>query len=168
MAFRLPEFDRDPGIKTLISLSPHYIDAQRPDNVQLADIRRTATRLSRFQSKAWNRQSIHIFADFNTFDSPHGSRSQRAAERNDEEHDVQEAITPPELERARSSASNIYSLDKPLPEPPYHVFTLVKKKQLVYIVSAAAIFSLLSSKIYFPALGQISKVYYLLRLDLFS
>jgi hypothetical protein len=168
MASGLPEFDRDPRIRTLISLSPHYIDAQRPDTVQLADIRRTATRFSRFQSKAWNRQSIHIFADFNTFDSSHGSWSQWAAERNDEEINVQKAITPPELDRARSSASSIYSLDKPLSEPPYHVFTLVKKKQLVYIVSAAAIFCPLSSNIYFSALSQISKVYYLLRLDPFS
>jgi len=33
-------------------------------------------------------------------------------------------------------------LDKPLLEPPYNIFTLAKKKQLVYMISAAAIFSL--------------------------
>lgn len=160
MASGPPEFDRDPRIRTLISLSPHYIEPKRPDTVHVPGNRRTATRLSRFQSRAWNRQSIQIFADFNTFDSPRGSQSQRTAERDDEDHDDQEAIPPPEVERTKSSASSIYSLDKPLPEPPYHVFTLAKKKQLVYIVSAAAIFSPLSSNIYFPALVQISKVCY--------
>jgi hypothetical protein len=38
------------------------------------------------------------------------------------------------------------------------VFSLAKKKQMVYIVSLAGLFSPLSSNIYFPALGQISKV----------
>lgn len=42
--------------------------------------------------------------------------------------------------------------------PPYHVFSRTRKLQIVYIVSAAAIFSPLSSNIYFPALGAISKV----------
>lgn len=122
---------------------------------QVANNHRTTTRLSRLQSKACNRQSIQFFADFNTFESPRGSRSQRAAER-DEEH---EEITPSlEAEPTESSAYSIYSSDKPLLEPPYHVFTLEKKKQLVHIVSAAAIFSPLSSNIYFPGLGQISTV----------
>lgn len=49
-----------------------------------------------------------------------------------------------------------YIEEKPLPETPYHVFTLAKKKKLVYIVSAAGIFSPLSSNIYFPALGRIA------------
>ncbi|KAH9204150.1 major facilitator superfamily domain-containing protein, partial [Leptodontidium sp. 2 PMI_412] len=53
-----------------------------------------------------------------------------------------------------SSSASVYSLEKP--EPPYHVFTLAKKKQLVYIVSLAGLFSPLSSNIYFPALGQIA------------
>ncbi|ODM15128.1 hypothetical protein SI65_09367 [Aspergillus cristatus] len=41
--------------------------------------------------------------------------------------------------------------------PPYHVFSRTRKLQIVYIVSAAAIFSPLSSNIYFPALGAVSK-----------
>lgn len=40
----------------------------------------------------------------------------------------------------------------------YHVFTRSRKLQMVCIVSLAAIFSPLSSNIYFPALGMISKV----------
>lgn len=47
---------------------------------------------------------------------------------------------------------------QPAPSPPYHVFTRSHKLQIVYIVSAAAIFSPLSSNIYFPALGMISRV----------
>ncbi|KAE9370433.1 MFS general substrate transporter [Stipitochalara longipes BDJ] len=73
----------------------------------------------------WNRQSILLFADFNKFEGPRGSRS--------------------------------HIDDEKLPEPPYHVFSLAKKKQMVYIVSLAGLFSPLSSNIYFPALGQISK-----------
>ena len=42
--------------------------------------------------------------------------------------------------------------------PPYHVFPRSRKLQLVCIVSLAAIFSPLSSNIYFPALSEISKV----------
>ncbi|PMD54872.1 MFS general substrate transporter [Hyaloscypha bicolor E] len=64
--------------------------------------------------------------------------------------------TGPRPDCIRSSASSSYSLDKALSEPPYHVFTLAKKKQLVYIVSLAGLFSPLSSNIYFPALGQIA------------
>jgi hypothetical protein len=158
MASEPGDFRRDFRIKHHMLLDPEDIETQGPNINQVANNRRATTRFSRFQSRAWNRQSLQIFADFNTFDSPRGSRSQRAAEPDDEEHDDQEAIPPPEVERAKSSAGSIYSWDKPLPEPPYHVFTLAMKKQLVYIVSAAAIFSPLSSNIYFPALGQISKV----------
>lgn len=47
---------------------------------------------------------------------------------------------------------------QPDPSAAYHIFNRSKKLQIVYIVSAAAIFSPLSSNIYFPALGMISKV----------
>ncbi|OJJ48830.1 hypothetical protein ASPZODRAFT_90739 [Penicilliopsis zonata CBS 506.65] len=43
------------------------------------------------------------------------------------------------------------------PAPPYHIFTRSKKLQMVCIVSMSAIFSPLSSNIYFPALGDISR-----------
>ncbi|PLN86942.1 major facilitator superfamily domain-containing protein [Aspergillus taichungensis] len=48
-------------------------------------------------------------------------------------------------------------ISKQSSSPPYHVFTLSHKLQIVYIVSAAAIFSPLSSNIYFPALVMISR-----------
>jgi len=59
-----------------------------------------------------------------------------------------------------SSTSSTYSfpLEKKLPEPPYHVFTLAQKRQMVYTVSLAGLFSPLSSNIYFPALRQVATV----------
>lgn len=48
--------------------------------------------------------------------------------------------------------------EKPLPDPPYHVFTRKEKWALVYIVSLAGLFSPLSSNIYFPALRAIAEV----------
>jgi hypothetical protein len=117
--------------------------------------------LSRHQSAparahGWNRQSILLFADFNKFESPRGSRGQQRADQEDDS-DYGSPLNTPTTERNLSSAS-IDSFEKLLPEPPYHVFSLAKKKQLVYIVSLAGLFSPLSSNIYFPALGQISKV----------
>lgn len=56
------------------------------------------------------------------------------------------------------SASSINLESQSISPPPYHVFTRSRKLQMVCIVSLAAIFSPLSSNIYFPALGTISKV----------
>jgi hypothetical protein len=109
----------------------------------------------------WNRQSILLFADFNKFENPRGSRSQQRAEQEDDS----DYGSPPDSPSERHfSSTSAYSLEKKLPEPPYHVFSLAKKKQMVYIVSLAGLFSPLSSNIYFPALGQISKVSTLLML----
>ncbi|KAJ5826381.1 hypothetical protein N7474_003519 [Penicillium riverlandense] len=88
--------------------------------------------------------------------------------------DYSEKINGPHAtERRVDSSSSLATLDQnqlaspvsdstklesqvPLP-PPYHVFTRYRKLQMVCIVSLAAIFSPLSSNIYFPALGTISK-----------
>ncbi|RDL32686.1 uncharacterized protein BP5553_09142 [Venustampulla echinocandica] len=130
-----------------------HLDEPRPQNIGTGGW--VMARKSRIPSMAWNRQSILVFADFNDFESPRGSRSQRAAERDDEVEEYnRNASSQPE--GVSSSASSVFSLDKTLPEPPYHVFTLKTKKKLVYIVSLAGLFSPLSSNIYFPALGQIS------------
>jgi hypothetical protein len=43
-------------------------------------------------------------------------------------------------------------------DPPHHIFDRAKKKRLVYLVSLAAVFSPLSSNIYFPALNAIASV----------
>ena len=108
------------------------------------------------RAHGWNRQSILLFADFNKFESPRGSRAQQRADQEDDS-DYGSSLNSPSTERHFSKAS-IDILEKKLPEPPYHVFSLAKKKQLVYIVSLAGLFSPVSSNIYFPALGQISKV----------
>ncbi|OCL08714.1 florfenicol exporter [Glonium stellatum] len=47
--------------------------------------------------------------------------------------------------------------ETPINEPPYHILTPRQKKQLVYIVSLAGLFSPLSSNIYFPALDTIAR-----------
>ncbi|KAJ5495461.1 hypothetical protein N7539_000577 [Penicillium diatomitis] len=56
-----------------------------------------------------------------------------------------------------SPSSNDLESQPPPPAPVYHVFSRTQKLCMVYIVSLAAIFSPLSSNIYFPALGLISK-----------
>lgn len=57
-----------------------------------------------------------------------------------------------------SSANSVYVAKQELEQPPYHIFSMAKKRQLVYIVSLAGLFSPLSSNIYFPALKEISTV----------
>lgn len=112
--------------------------------------------------KTWaprmNRQSALVFADFNKFESPRASRSYRDDQAGDDGHESDDATPRSSIENNRSSTISTYSLEKNLPEPPYHVFTLAQKKKLVYIVSLAGLFSPLSSNIYFPALGEIAKV----------
>lgn len=77
-------------------------------------------------------------------------------------YSVSQTPTLPQDEaRDKSAKEGTASFDlerQPTPSPPYHVFTRSYKLQIVYIVSAAAIFSPLSSNIYFPALGMISRV----------
>lgn len=102
----------------------------------------------------YNRHSMQVFADFQHFESPRNSSRQRY---NDGTGNYDEEPRTP-TDSIKSSASGTYGLEKKLPDPPYHIFTLAKKKQLVYIVSLAGLFSPLSSNIYFPALGQISRV----------
>ncbi|XMA13313.1 hypothetical protein WAI453_006104 [Rhynchosporium graminicola] len=140
---------------TLSSLTNALPEGQ--DQARLQDIRTgihdgwVMARKSRIPLRAWDRQSIPVFADFNNFESPRGSRTRILGR---DGRDLKNTSFRPEY--VRSKASSSYSLDKALPEPPYHVFTLAKKKQLVYIVSFAGLFSPLSSNIYFPALGQIA------------
>ncbi|KUJ21783.1 MFS general substrate transporter [Mollisia scopiformis] len=103
----------------------------------------------------YNRHSMQVFADFQHFESPRNSRS--SPQRYNDEDELYDGEPRTPTEKISSSASSTYTLDKSLPDPPYHIFTLGKKKQLVYIVSLAGLFSPLSSNIYFPALGQISR-----------
>lgn len=133
-----------------------------PQRVQIRPASFRNQRTVERDENVWNRHSAQIFADFNEFESPRGSRSASRAENVvDQRYGSSElsnnfAISPSTV--SSSSASSVYGLEKNLPEPPYHVFSRPKKKQLVYIVSLAGLFSPLSSNIYFPALGQISRV----------
>jgi MFS family permease len=51
-----------------------------------------------------------------------------------------------------------YEAQRPNVETPHHVFDKRRKKRLVWLISLAAMFSPLSSNIYFPALPEISEV----------
>ena len=71
-------------------------------------------------------------------------------------HDVKKL---PETSVITPVSPDTPQLESQLPPPPaYHIFNRSRKLELVFIVSLAAIFSPLSSNIYFPALGDVSKV----------
>lgn len=76
---------------------------------------------------------------------------------------VPQTLISPEDGPSKGAATCVALIDlerQPQPDPSaaYHIFSRTQKLQIVYIVSAAAIFSPLSSNIYFPALGMISRV----------
>ncbi|CAI7576462.1 unnamed protein product [Penicillium pancosmium] len=65
---------------------------------------------------------------------------------------------PTRNEKELGSSASEMNLESQLPPPAaYHVFSRPRKLEMVCIVSMAAIFSPLSSNIYFPALGTIAK-----------
>jgi len=69
------------------------------------------------------------------------------------------SLAPTDEKDLKTPSSSTFSLESQVPSPPpYHVFSRSRKLQMVCIVSLAAIFSPLSSNIYFPALGVISRV----------
>lgn len=76
------------------------------------------------------------------------------------DHSVQSTPTiVPEDENQLPEVPVSVALESQTPSPPpYHVFSRTRKLQMIFIVSLAAIFSPLSSNIYFPALGEISRV----------
>ena len=49
-------------------------------------------------------------------------------------------------------------VDKSLPPPPYHVFGATKKKGIMYLMALVCLLTPLSTFIYFPVLGDISRV----------
>ncbi|KAH6683938.1 major facilitator superfamily domain-containing protein [Halenospora varia] len=56
----------------------------------------------------------------------------------------------------KSTHSRNASLDKNLPEPPYHIFGLTKKRQMVWLLSFLSFLSAITSTIYFPVLNAFS------------
>lgn len=133
-----------------------------PQHVQIQPAFFRNQRAVESDEKVWNRHTAHDFADFNDLKSLRGSRSISSAENVvDQSHGsskVSNDFTFSPSTISSASANSVRSLENNLPEPPYHVFSRSKKKQLVYIVSLSGLFSPLSSNIYFPALGQISRV----------
>lgn len=71
-------------------------------------------------------------------------------------HDVRKF---PETSVITPVSPDTSQFESQLPPPPaYHIFNRSRKLELVFIVSLAAIFSPLSYNIYFPALGDVSRV----------
>ncbi|CAI7645964.1 unnamed protein product [Penicillium pancosmium] len=68
------------------------------------------------------------------------------------------SLSPTDEKRLPTPSSDSINLEgQTKTPPPYHVFPRSRKLQMVCIVSLAAIFSPLSSNIYFPALSEISR-----------
>ncbi|RFU32908.1 hypothetical protein B7463_g3431, partial [Scytalidium lignicola] len=119
-------------------------------------------RSSQVRLKPWNRQSILVLADFNTFEGLLGRDAEKRPYDEEEFGEVEDLDEAPSSQsrhgQRHSSKGVILGSHKASIETPYHVFSAAKKKQLVYIVSLAGLFSPLSSNIYFPALSQIATV----------
>lgn len=69
----------------------------------------------------------------------------------------------PEISNFKNTARSNFSVSTVVPEqvhyePPYNVFSPRKRKAMMYLCAIAGMFSSLSANIYFPALGQISRV----------
>lgn len=125
--------------------------------------RPTATAVSSSQKQ---RSTIHVH-----FNKPENSRDSRRITITEDELDDGNPFRSPFDNRHLSIASTVSSshsiiAEKKMPEPPHYVYSPRKKKCIVWIVSFAAMFSSLSSNIYFPALGQVSKVFCLSQLDI--
>jgi hypothetical protein len=77
---------------------------------------------------------------------------------NETPQDLDTGASTPTSEARHPMRSLCHTLHEKIPEPPYHVFPSGKKKTLMYLAAVAGMFSSLSANIYFPALGQISRV----------
>jgi hypothetical protein len=69
----------------------------------------------------------------------------------------------PEISNFMNAGRSTFSVSTVVPEqvhhePPYNVFSPRKRKALMYLCAVAGMFSSLSANIYFPAVGQISRV----------
>ncbi|KAJ5576066.1 hypothetical protein N7535_002992 [Penicillium sp. DV-2018c] len=91
------------------------------------------------------------FSSTETLRNPGSSENSATSSPNLKPHDKKDISLP---STPAESILNLESQTKP--EPPYHVFSRPRKLLIVCIVSFAAIFSPLSSNIYFPAIAEIS------------
>jgi hypothetical protein len=86
---------------------------------------------------------------------------------NKKQHDLDESFPRPPSKALLSFATvfpeiiqdkqHVY-VDKSLPPPPYHAFDTKKKKWIMYLMAIVGVLTPLSTFIYFPALGDISRV----------
>ena len=110
-----------------------------------------------FDFHVWHRRHTHDFGKPD-LDRPGVGNGVVPPESNQSytyEEDIADT-TVADYDESRTAWTSIS--EKPLPDPPYHVFSRREKWALVYIVSLAGLFSPLSSNIYFPALGAIAEV----------
>jgi hypothetical protein len=113
-------------------------------------------------STNWDTQTIKALSEISRMQSPQGSCINlipRYHHGDGSPSDLDSGATTPVF----NGKSHIESLNNKIQEkirsePPYHVFTHKKKKMLTYLAATAGMFSSLSANIYFPALGQISRV----------
>lgn len=107
-------------------------------------------------------ETIKALSDISNLQSPQGSYISlipRHLNGNESPQFFDSGVTTPVC----NGENNIESLgpkihEKIHAEPPYHVFSHKKKKMIMYLAATAGMFSSLSANIYFPALGQISRV----------
>lgn len=107
-------------------------------------------------------QTIKALSDISNLQSPQGSYINlipRHPNGNESPQFFDSGVTTPVC----NGENNIGTLGQKIhenihAEPPYHVFSHKKKKKIMYLAATAGMFSSLSANIYFPALGQISRV----------
>jgi hypothetical protein len=105
----------------------------------------------------WDGQSTRV----NSLRSPGGSSTYLVSRHLDgvETPATDTGASTPTFDRKHPVRSLCHTIHERMhPEPPYHVLPLAKKKTLMYIAAISGMFSSLSANIYFPALGQISRV----------
>lgn len=107
------------------------------------------------RAKSWDGQSMMAMSELTGLQSAGGSSTQLLSHRAGETPLTSGTSSPVLNGRHRGSLGPIHEGN---PEPPYHVLPYKQKKTLMYIAAVAGMFSSLSANIYFPALGQISKV----------
>lgn len=86
------------------------------------------------------------------------SRLDSSADTVIESSPAKRSISQPASPNAKRRSSHLLLKCMSVQDAPYHVLSFQSKRHLVYIISFAALFSPLSSNIYFPAIDNIATV----------
>lgn len=105
--------------------------------------------------RVWHRRHTHGSGESDLDSRDDGAATSESNQSYTYEEDIADTKV---ADYDESSSTWTRMSEKPLSDPPYHVFTRREKWALVYIVSLAGLFSPLSSNIYFPALEAIAEV----------